>query len=126
MIQGIGVDILEKKRVDSALQRWGDRFIQKILTAREMELLQHKGDFIGSVAVRFAAKEAVFKALGMGWSKQVAWHDVEILGSPGEKPRVVLSSKVQELVKRSRIHVSLSHSMDYAIAMVLIESEESI
>lgn len=124
MIQGIGVDILEKKRVHSAFQRWGDRFLQKILTHREIEMLQHKGDFIGSVAVRFAAKEAVFKALGTGWSKQMGWHDVEILGSQNEKPRVVVSSRVKELVKESQIHVSLSHSVDYAMAMVIIESEE--
>lgn len=124
MIQGIGVDILEKRRVDSAIRRWGDRFLQKILTAREMEILRHKGDFIGSVAVRFAAKEAVLKALGTGWSKQVTWHDMEIIGSFQDRPQVVLSSKVQALAKGSRIHVSLSHSLDYAIAMVLIESEE--
>lgn len=124
MIQGIGVDILEKRRVDSALKRWGDRFLQKILTVREIEILRHKGDFIGSVAVRFAAKEAVFKALGMGWSKKLGWHDVEILNSPEEKPQLVFSARVREWVKGTRVHVSLSHSMDYAIAMVIIELEE--
>jgi holo-[acyl-carrier protein] synthase len=121
-ILGIGVDLVDKRRVEEALNRWGRHFSDRILTERECRLCDGKGDRVGSIAARFAAKEAVLKALGTGWSPDVGWKDIEILSGEGGKPRVVLSRGAERLAGAGRVWLSLSHSREQAAAFVVIES----
>ena len=121
MILGVGIDIVEKARIRKSIGRWGDRFLARVLTQREMNICQKKGDRIGSIAARIAAKEAVFKALGTGWAKGVIWQDVEILtGSRGE-PQIRLYRKAKTLAKDANLHLSMSHERQCAIAFVILE-----
>ncbi len=115
MIYGIGVDIIEIGRVEKALQRFGNRFLQKILTSQEMK----KTD-IKEVAVRFAAKEALVKALGTGF-RGVGFKDIEILNDERGKPYYRLSERVYDRFGKLSCHLSLSHERDYAVAMAVVE-----
>ena len=119
----IGVDIIEIGRVRQALARWGDRFLKRIFTGLEIELY---GDKPESLAVRFAGKEAAIKALSSS-SAIVTWKEVEILSGPDGKPYVRLYGAALENALScglSGLEISLSHSREYAIAMVIGTREE--
>ena len=121
MIYGIGIDLVKKSRVSRAFKRFGDRFILRVLTEREWLLCQKKGDSIGSIAARIAAKEAVFKALGTGWAKGIGWHDVEVLNDSQGKPLIRLYGEVGRRTKGLQLHLSISHERESAIAFAVIE-----
>ena len=125
MIRGIGIDLIEKKRIHEALNRWGIRFTEKILTDREETQCNRKGDRIGSISARFAAKEAVLKALGTGWKPEIGWKDVEILSAEEGSPYVILHRGALKLAGNGRVSLSLSHSRELAAAMAVIEIEET-
>ncbi len=112
-----GVDILEIDRVEEVLARHGERFLERVFTPQE---LAQSGGKVESLAVRFAAKEAAFKALG----KRVAWREVEVKREESGKPRLLLHGHAQEIASRlgvSNRSVSLSHSRHYAVAVVVME-----
>ncbi len=114
----IGVDIIEIPRIAKAVGRWGERFLRRIYTEKELRVCRNR---ISSLAARFAAKEAVMKALGTG-RRGVGWHEVEILSDSSGKPVVYLHGRAQNRAKRLKLKglaVSLSHSRDYAIASVV-------
>jgi len=124
MILGIGADIVEIARLRKALDRSGVRFLQKIFTHEEQQFCARQSDPTPHYAARFAAKEAVFKALGTGWAKGVAWLDVEVHRERQEAPAIVLHGEALRLSARmgvNRVHLSLSHSGQAAIAMVILE-----
>ncbi|SDO32290.1 holo-ACP synthase [Alkalicoccus daliensis] len=113
MIRGIGIDIVELKRIE----RIAERLSSRILTPAEKETFQRlqgqrKTEFLGG---RFAAKEAYAKAAGTGIGKELAFLDIEIFNNEAGKPELSVSGK-EELV-----HVSISHSREYACAQVIIE-----
>ncbi len=118
----LGIDIIEIQRVRQAFLTWGDRFLCRIYTAREMALY---GNRIESLAVRFAGKEAVFKALSQP-GLYFSWQDVEILSEVNGRPKVKLYGgalkRVNELGLDS-LEISLSHSRENAVAMVIGISE---
>ncbi len=119
-----GVDLIEIDRVHSAVQRHGERFLGRIYTFRER---QETGEKIESLAARFAAKEAVAKALGTGIG-QVKWTEIEVIFSQSHKPVLRLSGNAARLAKElglSQWSISLSHTRAHAIAMaVAISSAE--
>ena len=121
MISGTGIDLVEKERIANSIRRFGDRFTSRILTPKEQAECESKGDRIGSIAARFAAKEALFKAVGTGWAKGVGWQDVEVLTDPTGKPVVHVHGEVAALVQGHRIHLSISHERHLSIAFVIIE-----
>jgi holo-[acyl-carrier protein] synthase len=123
MIAGIGIDMVEKDRIANALNRWGERFLSKILTDSERNLCLSKPDRIGSIAARFAAKEAVLKALGTGWGEGLQWRDIEILSAPDGRPRIVLSGETGRRAEGCTVNLSLTHSRTASIAMVVLERE---
>jgi holo-[acyl-carrier protein] synthase len=125
MIHGVGVDLVEKVRVKRALERYGERFAHRVLTEREWHLCQAKGDSIGSVAARIAAKESVFKAFGTGWARGVGWKDVEVINDSQGKPVVQLYGKASQLAEGYRLHVSISHERNSAVAFAVMEKRES-
>lgn len=124
MIVGIGVDIVEISRLRAALDRQKERFLRRVFTPAEQEYCAGHRDPVPHFAVRFAAKEALFKAIGTGWSKGVSWLDVEVLRSGDGAPAMVLSGEGGRVANRlgaQSIHVSLSHSVENAVALVILE-----
>lgn len=120
MIEGIGTDIIEIARLKKAIARHGDHFLRRIFTDPEIEYCSKKAT-VESFAVRFAAKEALFKATGLGWREGLSWKDFEILNDSYGKPIVHLYGKARELLVGKKIHLSLSHSQTMASAFVIIE-----
>ncbi len=114
----LGVDIIEIQRIRQALSVWGDRFMRRIYTAKEIQLY---GGRLQSLAVRFAAKEAVFKALSQP-GHYLSWQNVEILSAEDGRPVLILSG---EALKRAEarglksLEISLSHSRENAVAVVM-------
>jgi len=115
MIVGIGIDIIELARIEKFVEH--EKFIDRILTEKEKNLLARLSERrrVEFLAGRFAAKEAYAKALGTGIGKNVSFQDIEIMNDEYGKP-IVIST-----LDEHRIHVSISHSRDYAIAQVIIE-----
>jgi len=121
MIIGIGVDVVEFQRMKTLLEKWNDIFLNKILTQKEIEYCVAKKNIVQHVAARFAAKEAVAKALSIGWSGSFRWKDVEITNDDSGKPSVVLHQELQKILSSKNIFLSLSHSESTIVAFVVIE-----
>ena len=125
MILGIGIDIIEVDRIRSSHQKFGERFLNRILLAGEIKYcLSHRdpGPFL---AARFAAKEAISKAFGTGIGAQLGWQDMEIARRESGEPYVILHARGQELLqarKAARVLVSLSHTQAHATAVAVLES----
>jgi holo-[acyl-carrier protein] synthase len=126
MVIGIGTDLIETKRVQESIERLGQRFLERIFTAGEIEYcLRKKKNSAESFAARFAAKEAGAKALGTGISRGVSWQELEVKREAGGRPTLHLSGRAAELGEAMgvrRIHLSLTHSRDMALAVVMIEA----
>ena len=123
MILEIGVDIVEVERIKEICSKWGGKFEERVFTQRELAYCKRKKGCYQSLAARFAAKEALFKALGTGWSLSMCWKDVEIVNDKLGKPKVVLSGKTQQIaegVGEKKAMVSLSHTKHYAVANVVL------
>lgn len=120
-MKGIGVDIVEISRIKRMVDRWGNRFAQKVFTPREIELCEKKPNFVHSLAARWAAKEAFAKAIGTGWDAAFRWKEIEILSDLKGKPIVYLAKSMKAATAGSPVLVSLSHSNEYAIAIVMID-----
>ena len=125
MILGVGIDIIEVARIAASLERFGERFGQRILLPAEMEYcLSHKHP-APFVAARFAAKEAISKAFGTGIGAQLGWQDMEISHKQSGEPFVILHGKGEELFKSRKakqLHVSISHTQAYAAVVAILES----
>jgi holo-[acyl-carrier protein] synthase len=131
MIHGIGIDLIEIARIEAACARFGDRFAQRILSARELERwkarrARSEARGIAFLATRFAAKEAISKALGLGMRMPMTWRAVEVLNEPGGRPVAVAHGALLEFLKgrRLRLHVSLTDERTMATACAIAEAEE--
>jgi holo-[acyl-carrier protein] synthase len=125
MIVGTGIDIAEVPRIEASIARFGNRFLRRIFTEAEMRYCDSKANRIERYAARFAAKEAAMKAIGTGWNHGVAWRDVEVCRQPGGRPTIAFHGKAAEFAaKLGAVHValSLSHTKEFAIAQVILES----
>ena len=124
MILGVGIDIIEVARIASSYEKFGERFVSRILHADEIAYcLSHKNP-APFIAARFAAKEAISKAFGTGISAELGWQDMEIFKKESGEPFVVLHGKGRELLaaRGAKImHVSLSHTEHYAAATAILE-----
>lgn len=124
MITGVGVDIVETHRIAGAIRRYGNAFLNRIYTESEQEYCLSRSNrriAYQSFAARFAAKEAVFKALGIS-GKGMRWKDIEILNEASGKPFVNLHRELLEFSKELGIEIvmiSLSHSREYGIAYAI-------
>jgi len=124
MILGTGVDLVEIVRFRKVIERLKDRFIHRVFTAGEQRFCNEHRDPVPHYAVRFAAKEALFKALGTGWAKGVTWLDVEVQRERQDAPTMSLHGEAQRLSEAmgtNKVHISLSHSDNWAIALVILE-----
>ena len=125
MILGTGIDIIEVARIAASHEKFGERFVQRILLADEIAYcLSHRRP-APFLAVRFAAKEAVSKAFGTGIGAQLGWRDIEIHRKESGEPYVELHGKGRELFEARgarTLHVSLSHTENYAAAVAILEA----
>jgi holo-[acyl-carrier protein] synthase len=124
MIVGTGVDLTEVHRIAETIQRYGDRFLNRVFTPEEIRYCQSKRNFAERFAGRFAAKEAAMKAIGTGVSRGVTWTSVEVARQPQGRPTIVFSGMAQEIANQlgvRRVSLSLSHTADLAIAHVILE-----
>jgi holo-[acyl-carrier protein] synthase len=115
---------MEIERFRGVLERQGERFLSRIFTAAEQKYCLAHRDPAPYFAVRFAAKEAAFKALGTGWARGITWLDVEVRREEGGAPRMELGGRAREYAGElgvSATHLSLSHSEASAIALVILE-----
>ena len=119
----VGVDVIEIERVGKALERFGERFLRRVYTEAEAAFCRGR---VHELAARFAAKEAVMKALGTG-AHGVAWREIEVLPNHRGKPLVYLYGRAKARAERISLRgldVSMSHSREYAVAMVVGESRD--
>jgi holo-[acyl-carrier protein] synthase len=113
-----GVDIIEVERIDRAILRYGDRFFRRFFTLQE---LIDAGGRTPALAARFAAKEAVAKALGTGIGR-VGWREIEVINGPQRKPMLRLHGRAAQIASRLGLgswSISLSHTHEHALAMVI-------
>ena len=126
MIVGTGVDIAEVPRIREAVARFGERFLKRVFTPEEIRYCTSKANTEERLAARFAAKEAAMKAIGTGLRHGVTWQDVEVVRQLGGRPGLRLTGKAAEFAAAlgcQRIHLSLSHTEDQAIAHVILEGD---
>jgi len=125
MILGVGIDIIEVSRIRDSHERYGERFLNRILCQAEVDYCFSHGRPAPFLAARFAAKEAISKSFGTGIGGQLGWKDMEIRRRESGEPYVVLHGKAQELMVArggSRLHLSISHTEFYAAAVAVLES----
>ena len=124
MILGTGIDIIEVTRIRASHEKFGERFATRILLPSELAYCMLHKDPAPFIAARFAAKEAVSKAFGTGIGASIGWHDIEVRRRETGEPYLVLHGKGQELFRSreaTRIHVSLSHTLQHATAISILE-----
>ncbi len=114
MIIGTGVDITEVTRLRKAIERWGKEFLNRVFTSEELENAKTRGSLYQHLAGRFAAKEAIFKAMG---DAKLSWKDLEILNDKDGKPHCVILNGRGKAVD---VHISISHVKNYAVANAII------
>lgn len=117
-----GVDLVETARIARMLDEHGDRFLQRVYTEGERAYADDNARRNEHLAARFAAKEAVLKALGTGWRSGIAWTDVEVVRQPSGEPGVRLAGRAAEIAQERGVSawlISLSHAGEYAMASVL-------
>lgn len=121
MIIGIGIDIIEIDRIKHSVDTFGDSFLNKIYTKNELDYCLAKHNKYQHLAARFAAKEAIYKALASGWEKEATWKSMEITNESNGLPVVKFLGKLNEFISDDKeIKVSLSHSDNYVAAVAII------
>ncbi|MEO6805264.1 MAG: holo-ACP synthase [Edaphobacter sp.] len=124
MVLGLGTDLIETRRVEESIARFGERFLERIFTAGEIAYCQRKKNAAESFAARFAAKEAGAKALGTGISRGVTWKEFEVRREASGRPTLHMSGRAAELAEAigvKRVQLSLTHSRELALAVVVAE-----
>jgi holo-[acyl-carrier protein] synthase len=126
-VLGVGVDLVENTRIQHSLDRFGDRFLQRVFTQGEIEYSQSMKFPARHLAARFAAKEAVSKAFGTGIGKAMGWKDIDVHRKPSGEPFVVLEGGTKKLAEERRVAtvwITLSHTEHHAMAMIVLEASD--
>jgi holo-[acyl-carrier protein] synthase len=124
VILGTGIDLAEVSRIRLAIERYGQRFVDRIYTPAEIAYVERKANRFERYAARFAAKEAGMKAIGTGWRRGVTWHDFEVKNLPGGRPTLLLhgeAAKVAAGLGVKRTSLSLTHTSEQGMAFVILE-----
>ena len=125
MIVAIGIDVIEIARVEEVMSRRGARFRDRVFTEKEIGYCESLGAPYPSYAARFAAKEAVMKALGTGWTGGIGFQQIEVLRDEAGAPSIQLTGPALDRFQAlgaTRIHLSLSHSRELAMAQIVLEN----
>jgi holo-[acyl-carrier protein] synthase len=124
MIVGSGIDLVEIGRIQQSVERYGQRFLDRVYTASEQAYCLRKRKAAESLAARFAAKEAGAKALGTGISRGVSWLEIEVAREPGSRPTLRFHGRAAEMAARlgaAHAALSITHTATLAMASVLLE-----
>ena len=124
MIVGTGVDLAEVPRIKASIERFGDKFIQRIYTPGEIAYVERKANKFERYAARFAAKEAGMKAIGTGWKRGVTWKDFEVSNLPSGKPTLKFHGVAAQIAERLNVRnvaLSLTHTAELGMAHVILE-----
>ncbi len=119
---GIGTDIIEVLRIANMIERHGELFLRRVYTNWEIEYCNARKAAVQHFAGRWAAKEAILKALGTGWANGIHWVDMEVRNEPGGEPRVSLGGRAREIAEELGIRnmpISISHCRHYATAYAM-------
>lgn len=125
MIYGIGIDIVKIERLKTAVEKWGDKFLERIFTKNEIDYCYEKKNPYPSLSVRFAAKEALIKAIGS--EIPVSMTEIHVKSHGNGRPSIEVSGRLKKFFAAKNIkyaHVSLSHEKEYGVASVVIEGNE--
>jgi holo-[acyl-carrier protein] synthase len=125
VILGVGVDIVEIEKLRLAMVRRGERLRNRAFTSAEIEYCEERANKFQHYSARFAAKEAMFKAIGSGWRDGVGWQDVEVKNQMNGKPLLLLKGRTLELANLLGVKncwVTLSHTDQFAVAQVILEN----
>jgi len=123
LIIGCGIDLVEINRIERIIKKWEDKFILRLFTLREKIYCESKNNRYQSYAGKFAAKEALLKALGLGL-RGIKWKEMEILNDLAGRPVIRTRGKLKTIISQKNISnclVSISHTQDYVIAEVILE-----
>lgn len=120
-IRGIGVDVVDVERMKKTLQDQGEAFVSKVFTETEITYCRSRKNPHEHFAARFAAKEAVSKAMQKGWSGEFRWKDVEVMNEPSGAPKIILYGELVRLLGGTKVHLSLSHTEKTVVAFSIIE-----
>ena len=130
MIIGLGNDMVDIRRIEQTLERYGSRFVARIFTDIEQKKSDRRAQRAASYAKRFAAKEACSKALGTGFRRGVFWKDMGVVNEPSGRPTMQLTGGAKEQLERitpaghlARIQLTITDDYPYAQAIVIIEAE---
>jgi holo-[acyl-carrier protein] synthase len=124
---GIGTDIIECLRIAKMIERHAELFLTRVYTPYEIEYCTARKAATQHYAGRFAAKEAVLKALGTGWTRGLQWRDIEVRNEMGGRPKITLDGAARELAHKlgiSEMHISISHCRTHATAYALAVGRE--
>jgi len=125
-VLGAGTDITECLRIGQMIERHGELFVQRVYTTREIEYCQRRRMAMQHFTGRWAAKEAILKALGTGWRQGISWRDIEVLNGPSGRPVVTLMGGTQDMAEKMGIAgvlVSISHCRTHATAHAVAVDE---
>ncbi len=121
MVLGIGIDIIEIDRIQKSVDDFGDHFLKKVFTDGELEYCLSKSNKYQHLAARFAAKEAVYKALASGPHENLTWQSIEISNEPNGLPIVSLHGELNSYLSEGEsLKISMSHSRDYVACVAII------
>ena len=121
-VVGIGTDIIECLRIAQMIERHGELFIERVYTPHEIRYCQSRKQATQHFAGRWAAKEAILKALGTGWRRGIGWRDIEVRNQPGGRPVVGLRGGARDVLEQLNIRemlISISHCRSHAVAYAL-------
>jgi holo-[acyl-carrier protein] synthase len=124
MILGVGIDLIEVARIQSSFDRFGDRFLNRILRPSEIEYCLRHRKPAPFLAARFAAKEAISKAFGTGIGGELGWQDMEVARKESGQPYVILHGNAPGLLEArggKAIHISISHTEQHATVVAVLE-----
>lgn len=127
MIIGTGIDIVNIERIERLMTRWGDHFLGRVFTEKEIVWCRHRTRPPECFATRFAAKEAFLKAIGSGLRNGIQWTDIEVENDSMGKPLLSLHRRAKEVLQTRRIKrtfLTLSHDRPFAVAYVLLEGKD--
>ena len=124
MIYGIGIDIIEIERIQKSVEKFGNRFLKKIFTEKELEYSLSKANKYQHLAARFAAKEAIAKALSFNGDRGFSWQDVEIINKPNGRPVPYLFRKMKAIVGDDKLlKITMSHSDHYVTCFAILSTK---
>lgn len=126
MIYGIGIDLVENNRLEKIIKKWGEKFLERIFSAEEINYCERHAQPSIHFAARFAAKESFLKALGIGLGMGVKLAEIKVINNSNGKPELDLAGGAKSQIEKRqicKIHLSLTHTTKYATAIVLLEKK---